>query len=81
MLWRLPSRLRPSAEQGRLEAVEDAVVDAGSDTLGAQAAEGVRDDEAVELGQSALFGFELEQVGEGGGADRDGWDSNVFEED
>ena len=39
------------------------------------------DDQAVELGQAALLGFKLEEVGEGGGADRDGRDAELFEED
>ena len=65
MLWALSSRFGSLTQERRFEAVEDGGVDSGADALGAEAAQRMGDDQAVEFGQAALLGFELEQVGEG----------------
>ena len=61
--------------------VDYGVVDLAAHGFGLEAADGVGDDYAIEFRQAALFGFELEQIGEGAGADGDGRDAQFFKED
>ena len=68
-------------QQRRLQAIEHRVIDSRAHSIWTQTAQGMLHDQAVEFGQAALLGFELQQVGEGRCADRDGRDSQLFEQD
>ena len=69
------------SEQRRFQSIKDAVIDPGAYAFRSEAAQRVRHDESVKFRQTALLGFQLQQVGEGRCADRDRGNSHLFEED
>ncbi len=75
---RLPRRL---TEQRRLKPINHTVIDPPAHALRSQPTKRMRHDESVKLRQTALLGFELQQVGEGRCTDRDRGNSHLFEED